>query len=159
LLQSLKKGYILNKTRCLQNEFINPIVGKADKHRKKILRQANGAILLSGSLIVTEFARWIHDDCSDIFYRIKRLLNRLGSLNGDLTCVVEAYRKFVANCIQPDTPVIIDLTDLAKTRAKKMKYPAHVRDGSEHKLVTGYRSNAGQRERLIRAKIPLLRKF
>jgi hypothetical protein len=36
-----------------------------------------GQILLSGSLIVTEFAHWIRDDCLDIFHRLKRLLNHL----------------------------------------------------------------------------------
>ncbi len=52
-------------------------MAQADKPRRKFLRQTLGAILLSGSLIVSEFARWIHDDCSDIFYRAKRLLNHL----------------------------------------------------------------------------------
>ncbi len=134
----LQKDLILCKTRNLLNEFITPITAKADKPRRKFLRQAVGAILLSGSLIVTEFARWIHDDCSDIFYRLKRLLNHLVSPHANLTAVVKAYRQAIAGYIQPDTPIIIDLTDLAKPRAKKMKYLAHVRDGSEHKLVAGY---------------------
>ena len=134
----LSKDFILNKTRGLLNEFIGPIVQKADKPRKKFIHQAVGSILMSGSLIVTEFARWIHDDCSDVFYRIKRLLNHLGSARGDLTIVVDAYRKAVSRYIQHDTPIIIDLTDLAKPRAKKMKYLAYVKDGSEHKLVPGY---------------------
>ena len=54
-----------------------PIIAKVNKPKRKFLRQTIGAILLSGSLIVTEFARWIHDDCSDVFYRLKRLLNHL----------------------------------------------------------------------------------
>ena len=134
----LRKDLIISKTRNLLNEFIAPITAKADKPRRKFLRQALGAILLSGSLIVSEFARWIHDDCSDIFYRLKRLLNHLVSPRADLGVMVEAYRKRIAQHIQPDTPIVIDLTDLAKPRAKKMKYLAYVRDGSEHKLVPGY---------------------
>ena len=113
-----EKDFIINKTRCLLNEFIEPIAQKADKPRKKFLHQAIGAILLSGSLVVTEFGRWIHDDCSDIFYRLKRLLNHLISPRGDLTLVVNAYRKSVSRYIQHDTPIIIDLTDLAKPRAR-----------------------------------------
>ena len=55
------------------------------------------------------------------------------------SCImVDSYRQTAAEHIQPDTPIIIDLTDLTKPRAKKMKYIAHVRDGSEHKLVPGY---------------------
>ncbi len=73
----LKKDFIIRKTRCLLIEFISPIIQKADKPRKKFLRQVVAAILLSGSLVVTELAHWIHDDCSDIFYRLKRLLNHL----------------------------------------------------------------------------------
>lgn len=134
----LRKDFILCKTRNLLTEFMATIIAKTDKPRQKFLHQAVGAILLSGSLIVTEFARWIHDDCSDIFYRLKRLLNHLVSPRGQLSSVVKAYRQTLAKHIEPDTPIIIDLTDLAKPRAKKMKYLAHVRDGSEHKLVPGY---------------------
>ena len=134
----LKKDFILNNTRCLLNEYINPIINNTDKPRKKFLRQAIGAILVSGSLIVTEFSRFIHDDCSDIFYRVKRLLNHLVSPRGDLTDALRAYRESVATYIQQDTPIIIDLTDIAKPRARKMKYLAQVRDGSENKLVNGY---------------------
>lgn len=134
----LRKDFIISKTKCLLNEFLAPIVQKADKPRAKFLHQAVGAILLSGSLVVTEFARWIHDDCSDIFYRLKRLLNHLVSSRGDLTAVVHDYRVSVSRYIRPDTPIIMDLTDLAKPRARKMKYLADVRDGSEHKLVPGY---------------------
>ena len=134
----LRKDFILCKTRSLLNEFLAPITEKADKPRKKFLRQAIGAILLSGSLIVTELTRWIHDGCSDNFYRLKRLLNHLTSTRGELTAVVRAYRCSVSKYVQPDTPVIIDLTDLAKPRARKMKYLNVVHDGSEGKRVMGY---------------------
>ncbi len=134
----LRKNLTLCKTRNLLNEFMAPITSKVDKPRQKFLRQAVGAILLSGSLIVTELAHWIHDDCSDIFYRLKRLLNHLTSPRGDLTAAVQAYRQTVAKYIQPDTPIPIDLTDLAKPRARKMKYLNLVHDGSEHKRVNGY---------------------
>lgn len=134
----LRKDFILCKTRNLLDEFMAPIQAKTDRPRRKFLRQAVGAILISGSLIVTEFGRWVHDDCSDIFHRLKRLLNHLVSPRGNLIGAVKAYRQAMARHIQPDTPIIIDLTDLAKPRAKKMKYLAHVRDGSEHKLVPGY---------------------
>lgn len=134
----LRKDFVLCKTRSLLNEFLAPITAKTDKPRQKFLRQAVGAILLSGSLVVTEFAHWIHDDCSDIFHRLKRLLNHLTSPRADLNPAVKAYRQTVAKYIRPDTPIPIDLTDLAKPRARKMKYLNLVHDGSEHKRVTGY---------------------
>ena len=101
----LRKDFILCKTRNLLTEFMATIIAKTDKPRQKFLHQAVGAILLSGSLIVTEFARWIHDDCSDIFYRLKRLLNHLVSPRGQLSSVVKAYRQTLAKHIEPDTPI------------------------------------------------------
>ena len=134
----LHADFILNKTRCLLREFIEPIVQNADKPRKTFIHQALSAVLISGSLVVSEFARWIHDDCSDRFYTVKRLLNHLVSKRGQLTGVVQAYRTSVAEQIQHDSPIIIDLTDLAKPRARKMEYLAYVRDASEGKIVPGY---------------------
>ena len=134
----LRKDFILCKTRKLLNEFMRPIINQTDKPRQKFLMQAVGAILFSGTLVVSEFARLIHDECSDIFYRVKRLLNNLFSKEGDLTAAIDEYRKTAAEFIEPDTPIAIDLTDLAKPRAKKLKYLDFVRDGSVSKLVPGY---------------------
>jgi hypothetical protein len=85
-----------------------------------------------------ELCKWIRDKCSDPFYQDKRLLNHLVSPQADLGKAVTAYRRSLNRYIQPQTPLVIDLTDLAKPRARKMKYLALVRDGSEGKLVTGY---------------------
>jgi hypothetical protein len=134
----IRKDFIIDKARNYLAEFLGPIGSQADKPRRKFLRQAIGAILLSGSLVVMEFSRLIHDDCSDIFYRVKRLLNHLVSERGELSAVVQAYRRQMARYIEPDTLIIADLTDLAKPRARKMEYLKLVRDGSEDKLVCGY---------------------
>jgi hypothetical protein len=83
-------------------------------------------------------ARWIKDECCDRFYRLKRLLNHLVSLEGDLSQAVCSYRQFMSRYIQYDTPILIDITDIAKPRARRMKYLAMVRDASEEKLVAGY---------------------
>jgi hypothetical protein len=134
----IRKDFIISKTRNYLTKFIDPIAIATDKPRRKFLRQVLGAILLSGSLVVMEFSRLIHDDCSDIFYRLKRLLNHLTSPRADLSKVVRAYREQMARYIEPDTPLIIDMTDIAKPRARRMKYLDQVRDGSENKLINGY---------------------
>ena len=134
----LRKDFILHKTKTLLSEFLSPVITATDKPRQKFLRQTVAAILLSGCLVVKELTRWIHDDCSDLFYRLKRLLNHLVSSSGDLSGVVASYRQSLAPYISADTPLIIDITDLAKPRAKRMEYLATVYDGSEHKLVPGY---------------------
>jgi hypothetical protein len=134
----VRKDFVISKTRDYMAQFINPIAAVTDRPRQKFLRQVLGAILISGSLVVIEFSRLIRDDCSDIFYRLKRLLNHLVSASGDLSQAVQAYREQMAKYIEPDTPLIIDMTDIAKPRARKMKYLNLVRDGSENKLVKGY---------------------
>jgi len=134
----LGKNFLLCKTRTKLCEFIQPMTEQLDKPRKKFLKQVIGAILLSGSLVVTEIARWIRDGCSDSFYQLKRLLNHLVSLEGDLSEAVVSYRQFMSRYIQQDSPILIDITDIAKPRAGRMKYLAMVRDGSEDKLVAGY---------------------
>jgi hypothetical protein len=40
--------------------------------------------------------------------------------------------------MQDETPIILDLSDIAKPLAKKMEYLATVRDGSSGQLVNGY---------------------
>lgn len=134
----LRKDLVLSKTRALLDEYLWPMQAKVDKPRQRFLRQSTRGILLSGSLVVTELCHWIRDGCSDSFYRDKRLLNHLVSPRAHLDEAVIAYRQAMARYVGPDTPLIIDMTDLAKPRAKRMKYLARVRDGSEDKLVNGY---------------------
>ena len=134
----LRKDLLIHKTKTLLDEFLSPMLGQLDKPRQRFLRQTVRAILFSGSLVVMELCKWVRDKCSDPFYQDKRLLNNLFSPKADLGKAVSAYRQSLNRYIQPDTPIVIDMTDLAKPRARKMKYLALVRDGSEGKLVSGY---------------------
>ena len=61
----IRKDFIIDKARNRLAEFLDPMGAQADKPRRKFLRQAIGAVLLSGSLVVMEFSRLIHGDCSD----------------------------------------------------------------------------------------------
>jgi len=134
----MRKDLLIRHTQKLLGEFVAPMLEAVDKPRKRFVQQAIRGILFSGSLVVTDLCAWVHDDCSDVFYRLKRLLNHLASGEGDLTAAVRRHRQAASLHIQPDTALILDLTDLAKPRAKKMPYLDHVRDGSEGQLVKGY---------------------
>jgi hypothetical protein len=134
----LRKDLLIDKTRMLLGEFMAPMLDQVDKPRQRFLKQTVRAILFSGSLVVMELCKWVRDKCSDPFYQDKRLLNNLVSPQADLGKAVAAYRRSLNRYIQPQTPIVIDMTDLAKPRARKMKYLALVRDGSEGKLVNGY---------------------
>lgn len=134
----IRKDLLIRKTRMLLGEFLTPMLDEVDRPRKRFLQQVIRGILFSGSLTMMDIARWVRDDCSDLFHRDKRLLNHLVSPEGDLTAAVGRYRRAASVHVSPDTALILDLTDLAKPRAKKMQYLDLVRDGSESKLVKGY---------------------
>jgi hypothetical protein len=127
-----------NRLRDLR-QFIQTFCPRLDKTRNKFFRQSLLGILLSKSLIVARWLRWIPDRCSHRFYRHKRLLNQLKSKDWDHQKVIEQHQQVWAKRVEPDTPLIVDLSDLARPRARKLKYLALVRDGSDDgKLVNGY---------------------
>jgi hypothetical protein len=61
---------------------------------------------------------------------LKRLLNNLVSFEGDISEAIGSYRQFMSRYIQQENPILIDITDIAKPRDRRMKYLAMVRDGS-----------------------------
>lgn len=74
-----------------------------------------------------------------------RFLSRLDRLEAHLVTDSDFDNKVKAALtevwlpfIQDDTPIILDISDIAKPLAKKMDYPATVRDGSTGELVNGY---------------------
>jgi hypothetical protein len=121
-------------------QFLKRFCPSLDKTRQRFFRQAIWAVLMSNSLVVARWLRWIHDRCRQRFWRHKRLLNQLKSRDWDHQAVRAEYQRNWGQKVQPDTPLIVDLCDLAKPRARKLKYLALVRDGSDpdHRLVNGY---------------------
>jgi hypothetical protein len=127
-----------HRLRDLQ-EFLHRFCPDLDKTRSKFFRQSLWGILLSRSLVVARWLPWIPDRCRQLFYRHKRLLNQLNSRDWDHQQVLQRYQQAWAKRVECDTPLIVDLTDLARPRARKLKYLALVRDGSnDGKLVSGY---------------------
>ena len=129
--------YIIDNLRKYKHTFIKNITKDVVIPKQKFLKQAIPAVLLSGSLVITRYAKWIRDNCKDIHHSKKRLLNHLNNKT-QWKRILKNYRCSFADKIAPDTPLIIDMTDIAKPRAKKMQYIATVRDGSEGNLTTGY---------------------
>ena len=129
------------KVRKHLQGFLDQFAGEADRTRRRFFRQAIGGIVCSGSLIVRRWCRWINDDrCHEPFYRQKRLLNQLGSEDWKPTLLRADYQRWAGTLVSADTPLLVDLTDLAKPRARKLPYLALVRDGSDpdERLVNGY---------------------
>ena len=129
--------YLIENLKKHKHAFIKNITKNVSIPKQKFLNQAIPAVLLSGSLVITKYAKWVKDNCKDIHHSKKRLLNQLNNKT-QWKRIVKSYRRSFVGRIQHDTPVIIDMTDIAKPRAKKMQYLATVRDGSEGNLTTGY---------------------
>jgi len=129
--------YLIDNLRKYKYAFIKNITDNVVMPKQKFLKQAIPAVLLSGSLVITKYAKWVRDNCKDIHHSKKRLLNQLNNKT-QWQRILKNYRCSFASKIKPYTPLIIDMTDIAKPRARKMRYIATVRDGSKGILTTGY---------------------
>ena len=132
-----KDALCRNRKRDLRR-FLHQFCPDLDKTRSKFFRQGLWGILCSGCLTVSQWLAWIPDRCTALFYRHKRLLNQLKSNDWDHQAVQQDYLRQWAKHIEPDTPLIIDITDLPRPRGRKLPHIALVHDGSEDKLHYGY---------------------
>jgi len=119
-------------------QFLNRFCPGVDRVRRRFFYHSVTGILLSRSMVVSGWLRFIHDRCRDRFWRHKRLLNQIRLGKWDAGSVLGGYQREWGLRVQIDTPLIIDLSDLPRPRARKLKYLSLVRDGSEGKLVSGY---------------------
>ena len=120
------------------NWFLQPIGENLTKPQKKFLRDGLVGLLRAGRPVVCRMARKLPDQGTEFLSRLRRLE---GHLNGDdeLDAKVKAALPGLwLPMVKDDTPIILDLSDIAKPLAKKMDYLAVVRDGSTGQLVNGY---------------------
>lgn len=105
---------------------------------KKFLRDATIGLLRAGNPIVCQMARHLPNQRTKFVSRLDRLDQHLvKDCNFDHE-VKEVLPEVWLPFFKDDTPIILDLSDLAKPFAKKMDYLATVRDGSTGELVNGY---------------------
>ena len=105
---------------------------------KKFLRDSLIGLLRCGKPIVCQMARHLPNQRTKFLSRLDRLEAHLVK-DSDFDDKVEtALPQVWLGFIHDDTPIILDLSDIAKPLAKKMDYLATVRDGSTGKLVNGY---------------------
>jgi hypothetical protein len=83
-------------------------------------------------------ARHLPNQRTKFVSRLDRLEAHLGKDSKFDSKLKAELPKFWLPFIQDDTPIILDLSDIAKPFAKKMDYLATVRDGSTGELVNGY---------------------
>jgi len=120
------------------NWFLQPIGQNLTKPQKKFLRDGLIGLLRAGRPVVCRLARKLPDRGTQFLSRLNRLeehLNRADDLDQK---VKAALPSLWLPLVRQDTPIILDLSDIAKPLAKKMDYLATVRDGSTGQLVNGY---------------------
>jgi len=120
------------------HNFLNQISRNLSRPNKKFLRDGLVGLIRAGKPIVCQMARQLPNRRSKYLTRVKRLDEHLISTNDFDERIKQSLSQFWLPMIDEDTPIILDLSDLAKPLAKKMDYLATVRDGNTGQLVNGY---------------------
>lgn len=120
------------------HDFLKKVSGNLLLPDRKFLRDGIIGLLRAGQPIICKMARFLPNQRVKIISRIDRLDEHLLN-DGDFDEQVQkaAAQTWLA-LITDDTPIILDLSDLAKPYARQMDYLATVRDGSRGELVKGY---------------------
>jgi len=120
------------------HEFLHAIDSDLTRPQKKFLRDGLVGLLRAGRPVVCRMARTLPDQRTTFLSRLDRLednLNRQSRLDQKLKAALPALW---LPLVGDQTPIILDLSDIAKPLARKMDYLATVRDGSTGQLVSGY---------------------
>ena len=120
------------------NGFLQPIGENLTKPQEKFLRDGLVGLLRAGRPVVCQMARKLPGRASAFPSRRDRLEEHLNA-DDDLDQRVKAGLPGLwLPMVRDETPIILDLSDIAKPLAKTMDYLATVRDGSSGQLVNGY---------------------
>ena len=105
---------------------------------EKFLRDGFVGLLRAGRPVTSRMARKLPDRGTQFLSRLDRLeghLNASDALDGKVKAGLPNLWFPMA---QQDTPIILDLSDIAKPLARKMDYLATVRNGSNGQRVNRY---------------------
>lgn len=121
--------------------FIEQVGGRLYKPCQRFLRDALFGLLLGRSVLLSEIGR-APDEPYRIIHTEKRLSCGLSNARYDDAAVEQDYLTLVAPLLRdqrfPCPTIAVDLSDIAKPKAKKMPHLAQVHDGSEDELANGY---------------------
>lgn len=129
---------LMESVSASMDGFLEQISADLTRPQKKFLRDGLVGLLRAGRPVVCRMARKLPDQRTKFLSRLDRLednLNRQSDLDEKLNA---ALPELWLPLIRDDTPIILDLSDIAKPLAEKMDYLGTVRDGSTGQLVNGY---------------------
>ena len=134
----LKRKALMESISSNLYDFLKKISKKLSLPDKKFLCDATIGLLRAGNPIVCQIARHLPNQRTKFVSRLDRLDQHLVKDSDFDHKVKEVLPEIWLPFFKDDTPIILDLSDLAKPLAKKMDYLATIRDGSNGKLVNGY---------------------
>lgn len=134
----IKRKALMESISSNLHNFLKKIGKNLSVPDKKFLRDGTIGLIRAGKPIVCQMARHLPNQRTKFLSRLDRLEAHLGE-NAKFDNDIKAeLPEFWLPFITDDTPIILDLSDIAKPSAKMMDYLATVRDGSTGKLVKGY---------------------
>jgi hypothetical protein len=119
-------------------EFLHSSHSDLTRPQKKFLRDGLVGLIRAGRPVVCRMARTLPDRRTKFLSRRDRMeanLNRPSDIDQKIKA---AMPDLWLPMVGEETPIILDLSDLAKPLAKKMEYLAKVRDGSTGQIVNGW---------------------
>lgn len=134
----LKRKALMDSISSNLHDFLKKIANNLSVPDKKFLRDSLIGLLRCGKPVVCQMARHVPGQRTKFLSRLDRLESHLAK-DSDFDNKIKA--ELPANWLpyfKDDTPIILDLSDIAKPFAKKMDYLATIRDGSTGELVNGY---------------------
>ena len=134
----LKRKALMESVSSNLHSFLKNIGKNLSLPDKKFLRDGVIGLIRCGKPIVCQMARHLPNQRTKFLSRLDRLEAHLVKDSNFDNKVKAELPEFWLPFIQDDTPIILDLSDIAKPFAKKMDYLATVRDGSTGELVNGY---------------------
>ena len=134
----LKRRALMESISSNLHNFLKKIGNNLSVPDKKFLRDSLIGLLRCGKPIVCQMARHLPNQRTKFLSRLDRLEAHLVKDTDFDDKVESALPQVWLGFVKDDTPIILDLSDIAKPLAKKMDYLATVRDGSTGELVNGY---------------------
>ena len=134
----LKRKALMESISSNLHNFLKKIGKNLSVPDKKFLRDSLIGLIRCGRPIVCQMARQLPNQRTKFLSRLDRLEAHLGKDSKFNSNIKAELPEFWLPFIQDDTPIILDLSDIAKPFAKRMDYLATVRDGSSGQLVNGY---------------------
>lgn len=125
-----RRGHRQLITKRLWCKWLVPYIAMLSPARQKFVQQAVHGILACGSLILSEMARSLRETPTRFLYVLKRFSRQLGSKAWDTRVLHTEVLERNAAWVYQNTPVMVDLSEIAKPYARRMPHLCTVRDAS-----------------------------